>query len=59
MAYTFYINDAFHKTTTQAQGYDYITALELLKRIADSAVGRVYVDANGDLVYESRFHRET
>jgi len=58
MAYTFYINDAFHKTTLETLGFDYITALELLKRIADSAVGRVYVDANGNLVYESRFHRE-
>jgi hypothetical protein len=58
MSYTFYIADAFHKTTEESLGYDYITAEELLKRIADSGVGRVRVDNEGNLVYESRFHRE-
>jgi hypothetical protein len=58
MAYTFYINDAFHKVTVESLGYDYLTAEELLRRISDSGVGRIYIDADGKLVYESRFHRE-
>jgi len=64
MAYTWVtVASAFHKTYDEngvalTNGYDYQTAQELLKRIADTAEGRLYIDESGSLVYESRFHRE-
>jgi hypothetical protein len=57
MAYTWVaVASAFHKDATH-EGYDYLTAQELLKRIADAGQGRVYTDSTGNLVYESRLHR--
>jgi len=59
MAYTWVTTaSAFHKDDTHPNGYDYVTAEDLLKNIAEAGVGRVYVDSNGNLAYESRFHRE-
>jgi hypothetical protein len=58
MAYTFVAEaSAFHKDDTHPEGFDYQSAQELLKRIADTGEGRVYVDHDGNLTYESRFHR--
>lgn len=65
MAYTFLtVASAFHKTYDEdgnaiTEGFDYQSANELLKRIADTGEGRLYIDENGNVVYESRFHRET
>ena len=60
MAYTWVtVASAFHKDETHPEGYDYSTADSLLKNIAEAAVGRVYMDASGNMVYESRFHRES
>ncbi len=64
MAYTFTdVTSAFHKTyddkgNALTNGFDYQSADELLKRIMDTAEGRLYVDALGNLTYESRFHRD-
>ena len=60
MAYTFItVSSAFHKDETHPNGYDYQTANELMKQIADTAEGRFYIDGNGNTVFESRFHRDT
>jgi len=64
MAYTWItVASAFHKTydndgNALTNGYDYQTAQELLKRIADTGEGRLYVDERGNVAYESRFHRQ-
>jgi hypothetical protein len=64
MAYTFTtVTSAFAKTYDEEgnaldNGYDYQAALELLKRIADTGEGRLYINRSGNLVYESRYHRE-
>jgi len=56
--YTFIKVSAFHKDETHVEGYDYVPAGELIKRVADTALGRFYIDADGNAVYESRFRRE-
>lgn len=64
MAYTWVpVSSAFAKTYDDDgnpldNGYDYQPAHELLKRIVDTGEGRLYMNENGYLVYESRFHRE-
>lgn len=63
MAYTWTtVATAFNVTYDDGvalnNGYDYQPAQELLKRITDTGEGRLYVNENGNLVYESRFHRE-
>ena len=64
MAYTFLtVASAFAKTYDEDgnalnNGYDYQTANELLKRIADTGEGRLYIDSSGNVIYESRYHRE-
>ena len=64
MAYTFTaVTSAFHKTYSEdgvalTNGFDYQSAQELLKRIADTGEGRLYMDGSGNLVYESRYHRD-
>ena len=59
MAYTWIsVASAFHKDETHPDGFDYQPAEELLKRIADTGQGRLYIDESGNLTYESRFHRE-
>jgi hypothetical protein len=64
MAYTFIdVASAFHKTYDEdgnaiTNGFDYQSANELLKRVADTGEGRIYINESGELVYESRFHRE-
>lgn len=63
MAYSFIeVTSAFHKTyddngNALTNGFDYQPAQELLKRIADTGEGRLYIDESGNVVYESRFHR--
>lgn len=57
------VTSAFAKTYDEDgnatnNGYDYQSAGELLKRIADTGEGRLYFDQSGELVYESRFHRD-
>ncbi len=42
----------------EQQGYDFVTADELIKRTVDTGMGRFYFDEQGNAVYESRFHRE-
>jgi len=65
MAYTFLtVESAFHRTfdgegNPTNEGYDYQTAMELLNRIADTGEGRLYIDSSGNVIYESRYHRET
>ncbi len=64
MAYSWIpVVSAFHKTyddngTAITEGFDYVSAQELLKRIADTGEGRLYIDERGKVVYESRFHRK-
>ena len=59
MAYTWItVASAFAKTETHPEGLDYQTALELLNRISDTAQGRLYIDESGNIVFESRFHRD-
>ena len=64
MAYTWIpVASAFAKTYDEdgnalTEGLDYQTALELLNRISDTAQGRLYIDESGNVVFESRFHRE-
>jgi hypothetical protein len=59
MAYTDKtITNAFNKDDTHPEGFDFVPADELLRRIADTALGRLYINSLGDMVYESRHHRE-
>jgi len=59
MAYTFVTeSSAFHVDETHPEGFDYQPAKQVLDKIADAAEGRLYVDGDGNIVYESRFHRE-
>jgi len=64
MAYTWTtVATAFNKTYDEDgvplnNGYDYQPGHELLKRIVDTAGGRLYVNESGQVVYESRLHRE-
>jgi len=53
-------NNPFHKDEEhpEQQGYDYVTADELIKRTVDTGMGRFYFNGQGNAVYESRFHRE-
>ena len=53
MAYTIYIQDAF-KPEGAAEGLDYQTAGDLLKKVAETSLGRCYIDEEGKLVYETR-----
>ena len=53
MAYTWYILDAFLPAGA-TEGYDYVTAEELLKRITETSLGRCYIDEEGYLVYETQ-----
>lgn len=58
MAYTFItVESAFHKDTTH-EGYDYMSAQELLKRISDAGQGRILTSGDGNIVYENRLHRD-
>ena len=65
MAYTFItVASAFHKTYDEdgkalTNGFDYQSANELINRIMDTAESRLYMDGEGNLTYESRYHRET
>jgi hypothetical protein len=59
MAYTDHtLTTPFNKGSEHPEGYDFVTAEELLRKIADTSVGRIYIDGAGNLVYESRLHRE-
>jgi len=58
MAYTWVTESAFHKDGTHPEGYDYVSADSKLKDISEAGVGRFYVDSEGNLVYETRFHRD-
>jgi hypothetical protein len=52
MAYDIYIQDAF-KPPGAVDGWDYQTADELLKKVTETALGRCYIDEEGNLVYET------
>jgi len=59
MAYTWInVASAFHKDGTHPEGFDYQSAQELINRIMDTSLGRLYINELGDVVYESRFHRD-
>jgi hypothetical protein len=59
MAYTDKtITTPFNRGEEHPNGYDFVTADELLKKIVDTSVGRLYIDETGYIVYESRHHRE-
>jgi hypothetical protein len=59
MAYTDKtVTTPFNQGEEHPEGFDFVTAEELLKRIADASVGRVYINESGYVVYESRHHRE-
>ncbi len=58
MAYTWVtVASAFHKDETHPEGFDYVTGEELLQRISEAGEGRLYIDGEGNVVYESRYHR--
>lgn len=57
------VTSAFAKTYDEDgnatnEGYDYQSSAELLKRIADTGEGRLYINGSGALIYESRYHRD-
>lgn len=54
--YTIETYDAFH-TGEGGVGYDYKTARDALEEVAKTADGRLYVDEEGKLIYESRLVR--
>jgi hypothetical protein len=59
MAYTDKtITNAFNKDETHPNGFDFISADELFRRLTESALGRLYINGQGYVVYESRYHRE-
>jgi hypothetical protein len=59
MAYTDKtITNAFNKDETHPNGFDFISADELFRRLCESALGRFYIDESGNVTYESRHHRE-
>ena len=49
--------EAFHKDTTHLNGLDYIDANSLVTRVQNTALGRLYIDEEGNVVYESRYFR--
>jgi hypothetical protein len=58
MAYTWMtVANAFKKDETHPEGLDYQSAGELLRRVVETGQGRAYTDPDGNLVYESRYHR--
>ncbi|MCJ7744111.1 MAG: hypothetical protein MUO99_06075 [Dehalococcoidales bacterium] len=58
MAYTWVpVTSAFHTDGTHPEGYDYQTAKDALEKVAKTALGRLYVDEEGNIVYESRLVR--
>ena len=59
MAYTDKtVTTPFNQGVDHPLGYDFVTAEELLRKIVETSVGRLYIDGAGNLVYESRLHRE-
>lgn len=52
MAYDIYIQPAFMPPGA-TEGWDYLTADELLKKVTETALGRCYIDEEGYMVYES------
>jgi hypothetical protein len=53
MAYTIVKTDAFSIGENE-EGYDYQPSNALIEKIAKTAVGRFYIDEEGNAVYESR-----
>ena len=39
------------------EGFDFVTAEELLRKLVDTSLGRLYIDGSGYVIYESRLHR--
>ena len=37
------------------EGYDYVDASQIITRVADSCLGRFYIDEQGNATYESRY----
>jgi hypothetical protein len=56
MAYTIDTYDAFSKGEGE-EGYDYQAAKDALEKVVKTALGRLYVDEEGNIVYESRLVR--
>lgn len=56
MAYTIIVTDAFSKGEDE-EGYDYQAAKDALEKVVKTALGRLYVDEEGNIVYESRLVR--
>ena len=56
MAYTIVKTDAFSRGEGE-EGYDYQAAKDGLEKVAKTALGRLYVDEEGNVVYESRLVR--
>jgi len=56
MAYTIETHDAFSIGEGEV-GYDYKSVMDALEEVAKTANGRLYVDEEGNLVYESRLVR--
>ena len=57
MAYSEYNQDPAFNKGHDEEGWDYISAMELIKRVQATGIGRTYVDEEGNVIYESRFAR--
>jgi len=53
---TIIITDAFSKGEDE-EGYDYQTVKDALEKVVKTALGRLYIDEHGKMVYESRLVR--
>lgn len=49
--------EAWHRDSTHPNGLDYVAAHDLVTRVQTTALGRLYADDAGDIVYESRYFR--
>lgn len=52
------ITTPFNRGESYPEGYDCQTAADLIKKVVDTSLGRLYIDGEGKVVYESRYHRE-
>lgn len=50
-------DEAWHKSATKPNGLDYQDANTLVSRLQQTALGRLYIDDQGNVVYESRYYR--
>jgi len=55
--YVIVTQEPWHRDATHPNGLDYEDANTLISRLQQTALGRLYINDQGDIVYESRYFR--